>query len=254
MSDLNPIERITDPTFTSSSRGLMTLFCIGAVHQVIGIKITESQIAIPWFPKVEFLHPEKLSMLFIVLVLYATFRYLLHQKPTLKELNIRSLKEGLSSNWIGKWFVFKYILHHNDKPLIIEGESPVIKDCRAISLGTFQDKDFPVSEWFYLEFDNSIFVNRASAKVHLAIGKSQKPLNDPDIPKYWGKFNTYDTDADNETFSLNAIESFRLRALMILINLYLTLGLMKRSPLAFDFLLPVILNLGLVIHYFVSLT
>ncbi|MCC4854439.1 hypothetical protein LMH78_01360 [Vibrio lentus] len=254
MSDLNPIERITDPTFTSSSKGLMTLFCIGVAHQVIGIKITESQIAIPWLPKVEFLHPEKLSILFIVLVLYAVFRYLLHQKPTLKELNIRALKEGLSSNWIGKWFVFKYILHHNDKPLVIEGESPVIKGCRAVSLGTFQENNSPASEWFYLEFDDSTFVNRASAQVHIALGRSQKPLNDPEIPKYWGKFNTYDTDAENETFSLNAIESFWLRALLILINLYFTLGLMKRSPLAFDFLLPVILNLGLVIHFFVSLT
>lgn len=254
MSDLNPIERITDPSFTSSSKGLMTLFCIGVVHQVIGIEVTESQIAIPWFPKVEFLHPEKLSMLFIILVLYAVFRYVLHQKPTLKELNIRSLKEGLSSNWIGKWFVFKYILHHYDKPLIKDDQSPVIKDCRAVSLGTFQDRDFPASEWFYLEFDNSVFVNRASAKINHALGKEQKPLNDPDAPTLWGKFNNYDTDADEATLSLNTIDSFRLRSLLVLINLYFTLGLMKRSPLAFDFLLPVILNLGLVIHYFVSFT
>ncbi len=55
----NPLETFTDPSFTSSAKGLMTLFCIGLIHVVIGVDLEDVKIAIPWFPIVTFEHPER---------------------------------------------------------------------------------------------------------------------------------------------------------------------------------------------------
>ncbi|WP_185838565.1 hypothetical protein [Vibrio cholerae] len=65
---MNPIDKITEPSFTSSTRGLLTLFCIGIFHIVIGIDLSNSKIAIPWFPVVELKNIERLIYLYWGLV------------------------------------------------------------------------------------------------------------------------------------------------------------------------------------------
>lgn len=106
---MNPIEKITDSSFTESSKGLMTLFCIGLVHLVIGVELTDAKISIPWFPTVNFEHPDHLVYLYWALVVYSAYRYTLHHALLLRELNFTKLHESLLKPR-GEKFIRKYIL------------------------------------------------------------------------------------------------------------------------------------------------
>ena len=102
--NMNPIEKLTDPSFTESAKGLMTLFCIGVIHLIIGVELTETKIAIPWLPTVNFEHPERLTYLFWGLVFYSTYRYTLHHAEELRKLRFESLYSGLSKP-LGRAFI-----------------------------------------------------------------------------------------------------------------------------------------------------
>lgn len=108
MSSINPIEKITEPSFTESAKGLMTLFCIGVIHLVIGVNLTDAKIAIPWFPTITFERPEYLVYLFWGFNFYAIYRYTLHNGTQFRKYWFYSLSRGLN-NPSGEKFISETI-------------------------------------------------------------------------------------------------------------------------------------------------
>ncbi|CAH7487863.1 hypothetical protein VCHA41O245_90051 [Vibrio chagasii] len=157
---MNPVEKITEPSFTSSSKGLMTLFCIGVIHQTIGIEFSDTAITIPWLPKIEFLHAERLFDLYLAFVAYATYRYTLHSLPTLRAINARSLSKGLKETVRGKRFIRKYVTTSDNYlvsgPIVDEGSNDT-----SISINIYGEENTPATDIFIIEFVDSINVNSA---------------------------------------------------------------------------------------------
>ncbi|WP_140357694.1 hypothetical protein, partial [Vibrio parahaemolyticus] len=108
----SPIEKITDPSFTESAKGLMTLFCIGVIHLVIGVELTDVKIAIPWFPTITFKRPEYLVFLYWGFNFYAIYRYILHNISCFRKYWFSSLYNGLQ-NPLGEKFIFQTIWHRD---------------------------------------------------------------------------------------------------------------------------------------------
>ncbi|MDF5279216.1 hypothetical protein HKA89_18540 [Vibrio parahaemolyticus] len=244
----SPIEKITDPSFTSSSKGLMTLFCIGLFHYVIDINIIENVIDIPWFPKVEFTHPNKIFDLFIIFTIYALYRYLLHNKSHFRAINARAMYSGLMSstdNGIGKWLIYKYIL--DDKRHFDLSSLEQEQESSKFYIDSYENIDEPSTEHFALIYNDSIFINQAESNYIISHGSEHKAVRKTED---WGNFLQQPMEtSDYSTKFLSKIKSWRLRYILSIINLLFTLKLMFKSPFTFDFLIPVILNIGLVTYY-----
>lgn len=81
---MNLIDKITEPTFTNSSKGLLTLFCIGLFKLAVGVDLTSTEIAIPWLPSIDFPHIERIIYLYWALVAFSIYRYSLHHFPIMR--------------------------------------------------------------------------------------------------------------------------------------------------------------------------
>ncbi|MES1311475.1 hypothetical protein ABUS74_12825 [Vibrio cholerae] len=106
---MNPIDKITDPSFTSSTKGLLSLFCIGLFHLVIGVDLTETKIEIPWFPTVNFLYMDRLVYLYWLLVVYMSYRFVLHHMPLLKKYYFYSLSQLFKYSTTGVNIINRYV-------------------------------------------------------------------------------------------------------------------------------------------------
>ncbi len=248
----SPIEKITDPSFTSSAKGLMTLFCIGLIHNMIGIKITDSVISIPWFPKIEFINPSRIFDLFIVFVVYAVYRYILHNKPVFRRINAQAMYVGLRDSEdrsIGAWFIYNYIL---TKPTSYSVSPPTEdRQISNIDIDSYQDTDLPRTETFKLIFNSSFFVNQAESSYVVSQGIEHKAVSN----NYWGTFLQQEMkESDFSTKYLPKIRPLKLRILLIIINCIYTLKYMFKNPATFDYVLPIILNFGLIINYLLNTT
>ncbi|ELC9554523.1 hypothetical protein RJY19_001160 [Vibrio alginolyticus] len=255
MAVQTPIDTITDPSFTNSAKGLMTLFCIGIIHVVIGIDIIDSSITIPWLPKITFNHPELIFDLYITLVIYSIYRYCLHSRSRLMRLNVQSLSEGLSASPLGKHFVYRYILEEGtpyNTSKRTEELSGIPFSAPSVEIWSHQEPDEPPTEIFYLFFNNSVFVRSAANNVNHALGISQKALIDEKISPLWGNFLSHEVTGQDETNILQSISSFKIRFILMAINIYFTLKKMASHPAAFDFLLPPLLNTGLLFYIFLN--
>ncbi|MGR6838072.1 hypothetical protein ACU5DF_02775 [Aliivibrio wodanis] len=109
---MNPIDKITDPTFTNSSKGLLTLFCIGLIHTVVGVDLTSTEIAIPWLPSINFPNTDRFSYLYWGLVTFTIYRYMLHNIRPFKESYFRAICLFLKSS-AGKSFIDNTIYAKN---------------------------------------------------------------------------------------------------------------------------------------------
>jgi len=239
---MNLVEKMTEPSFTSSSKGLMTLFCIGVIHQTVGIEFIDTAITIPWLPKIEFLHAERLFDLYLAFVAYATYRYTLHSLPTLRAINARSLSKGLKETTRGKRFIRKYVTTSDDylvsEPVVGEGSNNT-----SISINIYGEEDSPSTDIFTIEFVDSVNVNSAKYQSHIALGSYDYVDH-----KSWGGFRNTDTDGTWEYFASRTKPSLGLRARLGWLNLTFTLSLMPRSPFGFDFLMPLVLNVSLLVY------
>lgn len=107
---MNPIiDKVTDPSFTNSAKGLMILFCIGLAHMVIGVELTDTEIAIPWFPTVNFLNPQNLVFLYWGVVCYSMYQYTLEHTEQFRKQWFHALSSSLQVGQVGEKFVRKTI-------------------------------------------------------------------------------------------------------------------------------------------------
>lgn len=72
------INEIFDDEFTKSRRGLLIIFSIGFLHSLLGVSLIDAKISIPGLPEVVASTPNNLTFAYMLLALYATYRYLLN--------------------------------------------------------------------------------------------------------------------------------------------------------------------------------
>lgn len=126
---MNPVDKITEPTFTNSPKGLLTLFCIGVAHTAIGVELTDAKIAVPWLPTVNFLHPENIIYLYWGLIAFAIYRYILYHNKISRKLFCKSTLSMLESTRRGEWFIRRFIYSKKINFQLegdLDGENPKI--------------------------------------------------------------------------------------------------------------------------------
>lgn len=136
---MSPINTITEPSFTNTSKGLMTLFCIGLFHLIIGVDLTSTEIAIPWLPSVNFPNTDRLPILFWILVFFTMYRYCLHNLDAYRYNRFLAYKDFFVNSSYGLAFIKKEIFD-NEKELEVttKGEGDGEND-KIITIGYRSD-------------------------------------------------------------------------------------------------------------------
>lgn len=249
MMSKNPVDHITESSFTSTSKGLMTLFLIGVIKIIIGVEFVSNEITIPWFPKITLSHLDNVIYVYWGLVLYAIYRYFLHNLPQLSQRSAYALGKYMDSVWLGRWFIERYIVGGNKAYTsgAVINAHPGYSEAK---IGSYNDEY--VTESFNLGFKDSIFVNKVDVSVNAQSGVTQKAISEPKLKKLWGNFiqeEVTEFEPSEEKYSLEKILSPILRLLLVIIVARCGLKAMLRAPLSFDLYLPVILNFLLLIYW-----
>ncbi|MBU2114681.1 MAG: hypothetical protein KKE94_13045 [Gammaproteobacteria bacterium] len=105
---LNNHSPLTDD-FPKSGKGLWILFCIGVFYQAVGVVFSDTSLEIPWFPKVTLLHPERIFYLYCLMMLFALYRYYLHNQEIFLNFATEALEWSFKNSGWGKSFIRKYI-------------------------------------------------------------------------------------------------------------------------------------------------
>lgn len=257
---VNPIDTYTEPTFTSSAKGLLTLFAIGFIHQTIGITLVSNTIEIPGLPKIELQHLDRWSYVYMAALIYAIYRYFLHSKAQIAQLLGRALSKGFHSGWIGKLFVrltmikigvpynVTHIPFHDDKS---SSEEPP----NSIRISSYSDDDSP-SEYLYICLGESLMPQAIVSIVELHNGIEQKALNYMPSLLLWGKFHREDQSRD-DMGRTERTASYHLKLTTVIcfvpLGVIYCVKLLTYSPRAFDVFLPLILCLGMLLHFCVPI-
>jgi hypothetical protein len=115
---LNNSVPLTDD-FPKSGRGLWILFSIGVIYQVVGINFSDSSIEIPWFPKITLQHPERIILLYTVMLFFALYRYYLHNQEIFINFWSEAFEWSLKNSKLGNWFVRKFIFGKDCGPFVV---------------------------------------------------------------------------------------------------------------------------------------
>ena len=247
---MNPIEKITDPTFTNSSKGLLTLFCIGLVHTVVGVDLTSTEIAIPWLPSINFPNTDRLMYLYWGAVAYTIYRYVLHNILPFRESYFKAICLFLKSS-SGKSFIDSTIY---DKNLTHQVE--VINDLESLPTVTIKhfehgeeygSQGFELMATFEMIFNKDYSFNKIVYSEHPHYTIDEILLRQKETRDKWG-LSQYAIDDEQSAFVSREIKSkwFRLRFRIPAIRKYL--NLLASNKDTFDLSLPVVLNLALFIY------
>ncbi|MHA2815075.1 hypothetical protein [Vibrio campbellii] len=241
---MNPIDKITDSTFTSSTKGLLTLFCIGLFHVVIGVNLTDASIAIPWLPTVNFENAERLVYLYWLLVLFTSYRFSLHKLPLIRRYFFLSLGPYFKTSRAGERFInaniYSEALTH--QVVILEDGKPL----PSIKIEHYDEGD---SGWeqmacFEFKFDKEFKFLSIVADENPAFDVEGLAFNKKRQKESWGlkAFISEGGDHFQETSVINSLlwkYWLRFEAFKIYFKTILT------SRDAFDLLVPLLLNVGL---------
>lgn len=105
---LNKHSPLTDD-FPKSGKGLWILFCIGVFYQVVGVVFSDTSLEIPWFPKVTLEHPERIFVLYCLMLFFALYRYYLHNQFLFFEFAAEALEWSFQNSIWGRKFIRRYI-------------------------------------------------------------------------------------------------------------------------------------------------
>ncbi|MEZ9605722.1 hypothetical protein AB4274_21245 [Vibrio sp. 10N.261.55.A10] len=244
---MSPIDKVVESDFTTSSKGLLTLFIIGVIKLVIGIEFTSNTISIPWLPTVEFTSLDNIIFLYWFLVGYAIFRYSLHHLPSYRKLKFEALAEALKPGNIGNNFVQEYIfpgakIYSCDiETPTTEGNKPKIRiDIRDSDGGLASRFEFVYSLTYKLQYiEGTINPEFNSTKID-AFGEK--------VISFWGLFNYVDEDG-YDTYKTQVI---RNPIALIRLKLFTFIHYVKilfSDLRVFDLSFPIILNLGLFFYW-----
>ncbi|HCK0611287.1 hypothetical protein KW517_10205 [Vibrio fluvialis] len=236
----SPLEKITDPSFTSSAKGLMTLFGVGLTHLVIGVNMDDVKIAIPWLPTINFEHPERLIYLYWALVWYALYRYTLHNKNVFGGYYFKSLAKVLEIGQKGEKFVRDTVYLSNHYYTVTENYHD---GSYEISIESSVDDGSETAFAFSFFFTRDYSFKKISCWENPALDIDDLVIHNESVRSKWG-LTSYATDSEliHET---TKIDSMRLRYKLRYLVLSNYFNEMKFNKDIFDTTVPIILNLSL---------
>ncbi|EPX8746595.1 hypothetical protein ACW2Q6_003518, partial [Vibrio cholerae] len=243
---MNPIDKITEPSFTSSTRGLLTLFCIGIFHIVIGVDLSNSKIAIPWFPVVELKNIERLIYLYWGLVFFASYRYIIHHLPTIRCCYFASLGEFFTKSLFGGKFIGKYIFNPklSYRVCVLDNES-----LPKIQIENYQHgaHDFELMASFEIFYTEDYQFKEIVVTENSSYSMDSMAFSKPEIIKRWG-FNEIACEYSN-TLQTTRIRSKLLRAELSMFVYPTLIKNVLSNKDVFDLLIPLLLNIGLFLFW-----
>lgn len=239
----SPIEKITDPSFTSSAKGLMTLFCIGLIHVVIGVDLEDVKIAIPWLPTVTFEHPERLLYLYWAMVGYALYRYTLHHKAIFGKYYFESLAKVLEVGQKGESLV-RDSIYLSD--FYYHVDCSYKDESYRVEIETMVDEDTAFDFSFHFSKDYSF--RKIECWENPAYDVNELVTNHESIKSKWG-FITYADESGYCTNETSKIVDMRLRYRLRFLVLRYYFKEMTFNKDIFDTTVPIALNVFLFIYW-----
>ncbi len=231
----------------------MVLFCIGVVHLVIGVELTNAKIAIPWFPTVHFKHPEYLVYLYWGFNFYAIYRYTLHNNPLFRKCWFNSLYKGLH-NPAGETFISETIWERgSSSPNIIS------RDDTSITIYGYNIEEDPSTPPGHYKQENVSFFTFDFAKNYKFKGVTcsvadqfhdidEVKFNKPEVRDMWGLKSFLDEEGVEE-FETKYIKSKLYRLKLFLLTIVPCIRLVFTTKANFDLTLPIVLNISLFIAW-----
>ncbi|MCL2914283.1 hypothetical protein L2725_10940 [Shewanella corallii] len=254
---MSPIEKITEPTFTNSSKGLLTLFCIGVAHTVVGVDLKTTEIAIPWLPTVDFPNADRLPYLYWGIVVFSMYRYTLHNIQEFKKVYFEAIGTFLNSQrgtrFIQNTIYGKQVSHQvrmsdssSSEPSITIEQYKYTEDDWGEPHGTIA-KDFKIE--FDMNFTFKKFSYLPSHRVHVEDGI----LDDENGRAKWGLTNTlYDPEEQYKTYYSTGINNFFLNITYNCSIIRCFIKSAMRNKNLFDLSIPVFMNLALLVYCLTS--
>ncbi|WP_295894038.1 hypothetical protein [uncultured Vibrio sp.] len=246
-------DKVADDSFTKSSKGLLTLFAIGAIKIFVGVEFTSNTISIPWLPQITFGSLENIIYLYWAFLVYVAYRYSLHSEQKFNYLNALAMSENLGRSYLGKKFIIQYILGPNIN-YFVDLKSDDINQCHEVRIHSFtsgEDSD----EYFSLLYNNSLSANQAKAVIYTERGGNlQKCIDNDELAQKWGPINAYTKPAQADrgqldVYLFNSIRTFKIRFFLNVLTFLALIRLFRRNPMAFDVYMPLVLNLGLFYYW-----
>lgn len=236
----SPLEKITDPSFTSSAKGLMTLFGVGLTHLVIGVNMDDVKIAIPWLPTINFEHPERLIYLYWALVWYALYRYTLHNKNVFGGYYLKSLAKVLEIGQKGEKFVRETVYLSSHYYTVIESYN---NGNHEISIESYINDNNQTAYSFSFIFTGDFSFKKITCWENPELEIENLVIHNKNINSKWG-LTSYATDS-GLIYETTKVDSIRLRYKLRYLVLSNYFNEMKFNKDIFDTTVPIILNLSL---------
>lgn len=247
---MNPLEHISEPSFTSSARGLMTLFLIGLVKIVIGVEFTTNVIAIPWLPKIELTHIHLLTHLYWGLVAYAVYRYILHNVVNFREVKFDSLYQALQPANIGEKFVYSNIFTSGGYYEVSKKLADDTRSNNCIALKQYVD-EHETACIFSFYFDSSYTFELIDCQINPHYSCEYFVVNIPELSDKWGLYNYCEAPGDEEAYRAKHYGKFSSQIFGLIFSEYAKKLLTDKRT--FDLVLPILLNIGLFLYWIVYL-
>lgn len=248
---MNLIDRITEPTFTNSSKGLLTLFCIGVFQLAIGVDLTSTEISIPWLPSINFPHIERIIYLYWALVAFSLYRYSLHHFPRMRMHYFTAMgrffrigKRG--ANFVGREILSRGLAYRvsvqddddSDPSIRIEHHDHGDHDWELLCVFEFAfNKDFTLNKIRFSENPNFQAVDIALSKV--------------ENREKWG-LQTFADEEGNVEMESTSIEDFSLKSSLRFGVMRNYFKILFSSKDVFDLLMPIVLNVALFMVWLVG--
>lgn len=249
---MNPINNLTESNFTTSNKGLMTLFIIGVVKIAIGIEFTSKQIAIPWMPTIELASLENLIFLYWGFVAYAIFRYSLHNITFFRQIRFQALGVALTPSHIGDKFVLDYIFPKASNYYCEIQDTNDDDQSKKINLKLHLEGEL-VSVFAFVYSKHYQF-KYIECSVDPSINAESINMSDKYMTNFWSLVCYIDEDG-SEIYKTQTIRRIFPRYCLKMFTFVHYIKLMMSNLRVFDLSLPIILNLSLFtfwVHIFVS--
>ncbi|MDM5073147.1 hypothetical protein [Aeromonas bestiarum] len=239
---MNPLDKITDPTFTNSAKGLLTLFCIGVFHFIIGINLIGKEITIPWLPSISFENTERLTYIYWGLVGFTMYRYTLHNAIKIKKHYFFSLYNFFRSDKSGKTFINENIYSEKfgHQIELVNDENSLPK----ITIKNYQhgDHDWELMGEFSFQFTKSYSLDKIIYLENPAYTIDSFKINNISQKEKWGLTTFIDDDNGSESMESSFITDRKLRYNLRIHVLFRYFKNLTSNEDIFDLLTPLLLN------------
>ena len=239
---MNPLDKITDPSFTNSAKGLLTLFCIGAFHFIIGIDLIGKEITIPWLPSISFTNTDRLIYIYWSLVGFTMYRYTLHNATEIKKYYFLSLYNFLRTDKSGRTFINENIFSEgigHQVELIHDENSPPKITIKNYKHG---DHDWELMGNFSFQFTTSYSLDKIIYFEHPDYNIDSFKISNKIQKEKWGLTTFIDDDDGSESMESSFITDRKLRNSLRVHILSRYFKNLTSNKNIFDLLTPLLLN------------